>query len=92
MLYIETLEVDDHILEKIETKHGVTLDEAEDVCYSDSHHVRKGRTGLYKVFGRTTAGRFILVVLAHKGRGDWKVVTAREMTENETKLFREATR
>ena len=29
-MYIESLEIDDHILEKIETKHGVTFREAEE--------------------------------------------------------------
>ena len=29
MLYIESLEIDDHILDKIESKHGITLEEVE---------------------------------------------------------------
>jgi len=50
-------------------------------------HVRRGREGLYKVFSRTVAGRYILVVLAYLGRGNWRVVTARDMTDKERRLY-----
>ena len=29
MLYIEALEIDDHILDKIESKHSITFNEVE---------------------------------------------------------------
>ena len=87
MLYIESLEIDDHILDKIESKHGVAFEEVEETCLSERRHVRRGREGLYKLFGRTEAGRYILVVLVHLGGGDWKIVTAREMTEGERRLY-----
>jgi len=91
MLYIESLEIDDHILEKIESKHGVSLTEAEEACLSDGKHVRKSREGLYKFFGRTAAGRYLLIVLVNQGQGNWKIVTAREMTNNEKRLYNKAT-
>ena len=56
MLFIESLEIDDHILDKIESKHNVTFNEVEEACLSDKRHVRKGREGLYKVFSQTAAG------------------------------------
>jgi len=88
MLRIESLEIDDHILDKIEKSHGVKFEEAEEVCLSEQRHVRRGRGGLYKVFGRTEAGRYILVVLVHKGSSDWKIATARQMTNDEKRLYR----
>lgn len=91
MLYIESLEIDDHILEKIECKHGVEFAEVEEVCLSEKLHVRRGKGGLYKVFSRTAAGRYILVVLVNKGAGDWKVATARQMTDSEKHLYGRAT-
>lgn len=87
MLRIEALEVDDHILDKIESKHGVSFGEVEEACLSEARHVRRSREGLYKLFGRTAAGRYILVVLVNLGRGVWKIVTAREMTESEKRLY-----
>ena len=88
MLRIESLEIDDHILEKIENTHGVRFYEAEEVCLSEQRHIRKSRGGLYKIFGQSNAGRYILVVLAHKGKGDWKVATARLMTETEKRFYK----
>ena len=90
MLRIESLEVDDHILDKIEAKHGITLDEVEEACLSGKRHVRRSREELYKVFSQTAAGRYILVVLVNLGRGTWKIVTAREMTGNERRLYNKA--
>jgi len=87
MLYIESLEIDDHILDKIESKHGITLEEVEEACLSDSRHVRRSREGLYKLFSRTAAGRYVLVVLVDLGGGVWRIVTAREMTDRERQLY-----
>jgi uncharacterized DUF497 family protein len=90
MLRIESLEIDDHILEKIEAKHGVSFEEVEEACLLEKRHVRRSREGLYKLFGRTTAGRYVLVVLANLGKGSWKIVTARQMTDNERRLYNKA--
>jgi len=87
VLRIESLEIDDHILDKIESKHGVSFEEVEEVCLSEARHIRRSREGLYKLFNQTTAGRYILVVLVNLGRGSWKVVTAREMTDSEKRLY-----
>ena len=87
MLHIESLEIDDHILEKIEPKHHVSFAEVEDVCLSERRHIRGGKEGLYKVFSQTATGRYILAVLVNLGRGDWKVATARKMTDSERQLY-----
>jgi hypothetical protein len=78
---IEALEIDDHILDKIESRHQVMLGEAEEVCFSEQAHVRRTRSGPYKVFAQTDGGRYLLVVLANRGGGVWKIVTARDMTD-----------
>ena len=90
MLQIEFLEIDDHILEKIESKHHVSFSELEEACFSDRRHVRRGREGLYKVFSQTAAGRYVLVVLVTLGGGNWRIVTAREMTDSERRLYTKA--
>jgi uncharacterized DUF497 family protein len=91
VLIIESLTIDDHILDKIESKHNVSFNEVEEVCLSDRRHVRKGGEGLYKVFSQTVAGRYILVVLINLGGDAWKVATAREMTDNERQLYKKST-
>ena len=90
MLRIESVVIDDYTLGKIESKHGISLGEVEEACLSDRRHVRRGREGLYKVFSRTAAGRYIVVVLVNLGGGDWKIVTAREMTGSERRLYDKA--
>lgn len=40
------------------------------------------------MFGQTASGRHILVVLAHKSGADWKVATARLMTDTEKRLYK----
>lgn len=90
MLRIESLEIDDHILDKVESKHSIPFTEVEEACLSDRRHVRRGRQGLYKVFGRTAAGRYVLIVLVNLGGGSWKIVTAREMTDGERRLYSKA--
>lgn len=88
MLRIEALEIADDVLDKIESRHGVPFHEAEEACYSQHRHVRRAREGLYKVFSRTGAGRYLLVVLVDLSGGVWRVVTAREMTDQERHLYR----
>jgi hypothetical protein len=90
VLRIESLEIDDQILDKIESKHGVSFEEVEEACLSEARHVRRGKECLYKLFSQTVAGRYILVVLVNLGRGMWKVVTAREMTDSEKRLYTKA--
>lgn len=86
MLRIEALQIDDHVLDKIESRHGVAFEEVEEACYSGRRHVRRGREGLYKVFSKTESGRYVLVVLADPGAGVWKIVTDRELTQRERQL------
>ena len=87
VLRIECLEIDDHILEKIESKHHFSFAEVEEACLLDKRHVRRGGEGLYKVFSQTAAGRYVLVVLVNLGEGNWKIVTARRMTDGERRLY-----
>ena len=87
MLSIDALEIDDHILDKIESRHSISFTEVEDACTSDKRHIRRGREGLYKVFSQTSSGRYILVILVNVGGGTWRVATAREMTDAERRLY-----
>ena len=87
MLRIESIEIDDHILDKIESKHGISLAEVEEACISSRRHIRRGKAGLYKVFSQTAAGRYILTVLVNLGGGNWRIATAREMTDKERRLY-----
>lgn len=87
---IEALWISDAVLEKIEAKHAVQESEVDEACRSDLRHVRRGRDGCYKVFSRTDAGRYLLVVLYPQREGVCAVGTAREMATSERRLYESA--
>jgi len=89
---IDALDIDEHILEKIETKHGLRWDEVEDACFSPRRHLRQGRDGTMRIFSQTSAGRYLLVVLVPRSGGVWKVVTARDMALSERRLYQQVRR
>ena len=86
-MQIEDLEIDDYILDKIESKHGVSFEEVWQACLSELIHVRRSKEGRYKLFGQTAAGRYLLVVLVNVEDGIWRIVTARQMTGSERRLY-----
>lgn len=69
-------------------RHNVAPREVEEVLSSRPLLYRKGREGTRYVFGKTYAGRLLLIVLADAADGrDW-IVTARDMTPREAREFR----
>lgn len=73
-------------------RHAVAPAEVEEVVHMRPRLVEPGRGGTELVFGRTDAGRYLLVVLAEAEDGRSIVVTARPMTENERSKFRQRAR
>lgn len=67
-------------------RHQVTPSEVEEACWSN-RLVLKARFGRYAVLGQTEVGRYLFVVVRKLERGRVKVVTAREMTETERRLY-----
>ena len=87
---IDGLLVDEHILDKIESRHGVTYDEDAETVFSPWRAIRRWNRDLVKVFGRTVSGRYLLVVIADHHNGQWWIVTARDMTASERRLYGKA--
>lgn len=79
-----TEESEEHI-----AHHGVTPVEVEDAIYARPRWVAAGRSGTRLVFACTSAGRYLLVVLAEALDGRDYVVTARDMTDTERTAFAE---
>lgn len=72
-------------------RHGVTLDEVREAVLERPYWRTSGRDGATLVYGRTYAGRYLLVV-ALVDQGEAFVVTARDMTLNEKKTFQRKAR
>lgn len=68
-------------------KHHVDTDEVEEV-FEGRHHLFRTGDGRCGVLGRSGAGRQLFVVFEHHGQGTARVVTARDMTSPEKKLYR----
>jgi uncharacterized protein len=71
--------------------HGVTLDEVREAILEHPNWAVPGRDGTTLIYGRTYAGRYLLVVIIAEGKEAF-VVTARDMTSAENKTFRRKAR
>lgn len=87
MLRIRRLIFDEENTEHI-AKHDVVPEDVEEACTTNPL-VRRGKYGRLAVYGRSAAGRLLLIVLAPKGRGDYYVITARTMTAAESRHYRQ---
>ena len=73
------------------SRHGLTCAEVEEAVFDDPKRrmfrgprsERDQTRFVYYVYGRTRAGRYLLVVLLDLGMGEALPVTARNMTQRE---------
>lgn len=80
------------IIEKIESKHNVQRQEVIEVFANRPHirFVEKGHRvdeNLYAVLGQTNDGRYLIVYFVHKLDKRALIVSAREMTRVERRLY-----
>lgn len=68
-------------------RHAVTPDDIEQLINTRPRYTTAGREGTMLVYGTTTAGRHLLIVLADAPDGRNYVVTARDMDATERRLF-----
>ena len=79
-------------VDKIESKHGVSLDEVEQVLNHRPRiqRIEKGELegeDLYRAIGQTESGRFLVVFFIYKGRGRALVISARDASSRERKSY-----
>ena len=80
--------------ERIEhiARHAVLSEEVEQVCFGRSLFLRaksEGQNPIYYVLGQTAAGRDLFCVVIAFPDGNGYPITARSMTDNEKRRFRE---
>lgn len=68
-------------------RHNVTRDEVEDVLYNRASMARRVREGAIAVYGRTMAGRYLIVFVLPKPAHTVFVLTARDMTNVERRHY-----
>lgn len=89
-MFIEYLDWDEDVVEKIIVKHQVTPEEVEEVVWESDFRSRRLGKKRFMILGKASSGRHLIVILDRLKRGDFKPVTAREMTEKENRSFRKA--
>lgn len=68
-------------------RHAVSPEEVEEVLADDPLRLRAAE-GRYLAYGRTENGRRLFVVYVMKPGGRVRALTARTMTDRETRLYR----
>lgn len=76
-------------------RHDLTPEEVEEAVFDDPNRKlfrgprseRDRARHIYYVYGRTQAGRYLLVALVDLGRGQVLPVTARDMTPEERQKY-----
>ncbi len=82
----------EQFVDKIESKHQVGTDEVEQILFGKPH-VRREKKGkvkgedLYVAYGRTDAGRYLIVFFVHKRQLAALPISARDMTESERRYY-----
>ena len=79
-------------VDKLATKHGVTIEEVEDVLDSGPHvrKVGKGRTkgeDVYAALGQTVGGRYLIIYFIRKLSGVVLPISARDMDGGERDYY-----
>ena len=80
------------VVDKLLWKHNVTTDEVEEVFNRLPHYryIEKGEVegeDLYAAMGQTEAGRYLIIYFVHKTTGEALVISARDMTKKERRLY-----
>ena len=82
----------ERFVKKIACKHAVATEEVEEVLFSNPH-VRKAEKGrvkgedLYVAYGKTKAGRYLVVFFIRKPRAAALPISARNMTRAERRYY-----
>ena len=87
------------VKEKLSRKHDIEIWEVEDVIYDDPDAISIRYRDCYFVYGQTSSGRYLLVLVrilnkdemksldTEKGVGVLKIITARDMNETQRKYY-----
>lgn len=85
MTRIKQLIWDDWNVEHI-SGHKVSVDEVEEVCRLSTEALKTYKERLV-ILGKTKKGRLLTIVLGPKGKGKYYIVTARDMSKKERRIF-----
>ena len=68
-------------------RHNIVPDEVEEACVNKPY-VRRTIDKRYLIYGVTDSGRYLFVIGINKGKGVFRTITARDMTEMEKSFYK----
>lgn len=88
---IRDIYISESVADKLWTKHAVAEEEVYETFENPDEAVKIRHSevvpGSYIAYGRTVAGRYLVVALWPKNEGRVNVATARDMTDAERDLY-----
>lgn len=83
------------IIDKLAWKHSLEPEEINQVLFSNPHYrkVQNGHTDgehVYSAFGRTDAGRYLIIFFIYKLTHEALILSARTMTKRERKQYEQS--
>jgi len=84
---IRHLKWDDENLEHIIANHGIRANEVEDVCFGP-HIVYSVKYHRKAVYGQTSGGKYLMVILERLYNNVFRPITARSMNRAEQRKYR----
>jgi len=92
-MYLRQIIILEDVEEKLSRKHHVSDSEVEEV-FRNRPHIEFREKGelvegedLYAAWGRTDAGRYVIVFFIHKFTHDALILSARNMNKSERKFY-----
>ena len=73
------------------SRHRVSASEVEEAAYAHGLAIRGREPGIYEVYGRTEAGRYLMIAVRYLGKGVCRLITARDMDDSERRLYKRHT-
>jgi uncharacterized DUF497 family protein len=82
----------DKFVEKLATKHHVSIVEAEDVLYANPRIRKVGKGNVkgedvYAAYGQTEEGRYLIIFYIRKAEGAALPISARDMDSSERRYY-----
>ena len=83
----------EEIVEKIERKHHISVEEVKQVFMNQPRFLfrERGRRvageDLYNALGQTDSGRYVAVFFLYKAKGNALIISARDMNQRERRYY-----
>jgi len=88
---IGELRCDEETEEHIWSRHRVPFREVEEAALQRGFVIRGRAAEVYEVYGRSEAGRYLMIAVRHMEKGVARLITARDMSATERARYRKHT-